>query len=272
MVRSRPTTTPAYKRVAAKVSTSATLASAPMRTSSVPKSARTILGVAAAGFLILVVLIAWAASSGGGSSHSAPASKSSPTMSGHYIRAATNPTSGKSSDDDWHVTPCGDGCVSAATTLGGPAYGQAQLVNGAWTMDAGSDTALCLDGSSVPNAETTHYTRDPYTLAGTTQVTEKFAVCGASSPVSFTNNVQLRHVASRHDAADFAAELRADGISVSANDAQSLATWVCSQRAAGYTSPWLAQHIAYVDHYLYPQGVEIVSGSEYRFCASMQNG
>jgi serine/threonine protein kinase len=57
VVRSRPTTTPAGKRVAAKVSTSATPASAPTGTSSIPKSARTILGVAAAGFLIIAIVV-----------------------------------------------------------------------------------------------------------------------------------------------------------------------------------------------------------------------
>ena len=101
---------------------------------------------------------------------------------------------GKSSDADWYVTSCGDGSASVAGTPDGPAV-RARLVNGRWTMDEEGNAALCLDGSVVPNSETSHCAWDPYTLAGTVQVIEKFAVCGASSPFSFSNTLQLRHVA-----------------------------------------------------------------------------
>jgi hypothetical protein len=87
-------------------------------------------------------------------------------MSGQYIRTETNAEIGLSSDADWYVTSCGDGCASVAGTPGGPAV-QARLVNGRWTMDEEGNAALCLDGSVVPNSETSHYTWDPYTLAGT---------------------------------------------------------------------------------------------------------
>ena len=128
------------------------------------------------------------------SSPTSSSSSSSPTMSGHYIRTETNPRNGMNSDDDWYFTPCGDGCASVALSPGGPTYGRSQLVNGQWTMDA-TDNQSCTDGSTVSDVNTVHYTWDPDTLAGTVQVTQKFAVCGDSAPQSFTNNVQLRQKA-----------------------------------------------------------------------------
>jgi hypothetical protein len=112
-------------------------------------------------------------------------------MSGHYIATETNPSSGKSTTTDWYFTPCGDGCASLAATLGGKAWGQTRLVNGQWTLDD-TGNAVCPDGSKVLNVETTHYTWDANTLAGTAQVTDKWAVCGFAQPISFTNNLQLR--------------------------------------------------------------------------------
>lgn len=115
-------------------------------------------------------------------------------MSGHYIETATDPSSGRSTTSDLYFTPCGDGCAFAATTNGGQPFGQARVVNGQWTMDS-TNQANCADGSRIPNVESTHYTWDPNTLAGTTQVTDKWAVCGFAAPISYTNNIQLRQAA-----------------------------------------------------------------------------
>jgi hypothetical protein len=111
------------------------------------------------------------------------------TMSGHYIRTVTNPTTGQSRTNDWYFTPCGDGCASVVST--GSPLGQARLVNGQWTMDATVDVP-CTDGTVVPRASQNHFTWDPNTLAGTTQVTDTLPVCG--NPVGYqqTNNFQLR--------------------------------------------------------------------------------
>jgi hypothetical protein len=117
-----------------------------------------------------------------------------PTMIGHYIYTSTEPHSGRSATADWYFTPCGDGCASVATTPGGSAFGQERLVNGQWTLDAPAET-VCPDGTKIRNSGTTHYTWDPNTLAGTAQVTEKIATCGATAPESWTNNMQLTKAA-----------------------------------------------------------------------------
>jgi hypothetical protein len=113
-----------------------------------------------------------------------------PTMSGHYIRTDTEPQSGRATTEDWYFTPCGDGCASVAHTSGGQPWGQAHLVNGQWVLVTDGNTK-CQDGTVVPNADDDHYAWDPNTLAGTVQVTEKIATCGATAPISWTNNVQL---------------------------------------------------------------------------------
>jgi hypothetical protein len=51
-----------------------------------------------------------------------------PTMSGHYIMTATS-ESGLTTTSDWYFTSCGDGCASVAGTPGGPAFGQARLLD-----------------------------------------------------------------------------------------------------------------------------------------------
>jgi hypothetical protein len=110
------------------------------------------------------------------------------TMSGHYIETRTAENA-QPITSDWYVTPCGDGCASVVSN--GVALGQAQLVNGQWTMDA-TISASCADGTQVPSALSAHYTWDPNTLAGTTQYTSKVPVCGWSAGYQYTNNIQLR--------------------------------------------------------------------------------
>jgi hypothetical protein len=110
-----------------------------------------------------------------------------PAMSGHYIETQTTPQ-GQTKTNDWYVASCGNGCANVTTrgqTL------QARLVDNQWTMDQ-DNSAACSDGTKVSGAESVHETWDPYTLAGTMQVTDKFPVCGASTPETSTNKVQLK--------------------------------------------------------------------------------
>jgi len=111
------------------------------------------------------------------------------TLSGHYIDTETD-SGGQSDKNDWYFTPCGDGCASVAGTPGGQAFGQAQLVNGQWTM-AITDNAQCADGTNVPNANSAHYTWDPQTFAGTVGVTTLLASCGNPVGNTFTDTIQL---------------------------------------------------------------------------------
>jgi len=115
------------------------------------------------------------------------------TLSGHYIRIETDPQTGQSANEDWYVTPCGDGCVLLASTPDGPAHSQAQLVNGQWTLDSTGGSVACPDGTVVPDAVSDHYTWDPKTLAGTVQVSYQVPACGHPAGYQDTNNIQLRH-------------------------------------------------------------------------------
>lgn len=110
------------------------------------------------------------------------------TMSGHYIWTSTNPQ-GNSSHGDFYFTPCGDGCASVASTPGGPAVGQAKLVNGQWTMD-GTWSYRCGDGTSNPQPY--HDAWDQNTLAGTETITPSASACGAPAGHQQINNLQLR--------------------------------------------------------------------------------
>jgi hypothetical protein len=123
----------------------------------------------------------------------APAfTSATPTMSGHYLKTSTEPSSGKSTAAaDWYFTPCGDGCASLALTPGGQPYAQARLVNGQWAMDMKSD-AFCADASTVPLANAAHYTWDPNTLAGTARDTQLLPACGYPAGYQYTNTIQLR--------------------------------------------------------------------------------
>jgi hypothetical protein len=110
-------------------------------------------------------------------------------MSGHYIETETQP-SGEPSTYDWYFAPCGDGCASVTGGHGGQ-IGQAQLVNGQWTLDVTGATLDCSDGTSTPNALNYHYTWDPDSLAGTVQITQTLPSCGYPVGKQFTSNVQL---------------------------------------------------------------------------------
>jgi hypothetical protein len=120
----------------------------------------------------------------------APAS-AAPEMSGHYIETETA-ASGRSTTNDWYFTPCGDGCASVALK-GAPAFGRAQLVGGQWKIDVTDETAICQDGTKVPNALSAHYTWDPSTLAGTVQTTADAPECGDPAGYQVTDNIQLKH-------------------------------------------------------------------------------
>jgi hypothetical protein len=113
-----------------------------------------------------------------------------PTMSGHYIMAATS-QSGETTTSDWYFTSCGDGCASVASTSGGQAFGQAQLRDGWWTLVWHSD-AFCLSGSSVPGGLSSYDTWDANTLAGTDESgPASTSVCGFGARPRVTQNLQL---------------------------------------------------------------------------------
>lgn len=113
------------------------------------------------------------------------------TMSGHYTWTTTT-SGGWSMSGDYYVTPCGDGCASIATTPGGPAIGQARVVDGQWTMD-GSWPVRCADGSPGPR-EPYHDTWDPNTLEGTSTYIYNVPACGHPQGYSQTIHLQLRQV------------------------------------------------------------------------------
>ena len=119
----------------------------------------------------------------------APAS-AAPEMSGHYIETETS-ANGRTTTDHWYFTPCGDGCESVAPK-GAKAFGQAHLVGGQWVLDVTGETAMCEDGTQVPNALSAHYTWDPNSLAGTVQTTADAAECGDPAGYQVTDNIQLR--------------------------------------------------------------------------------
>ena len=70
----------------------------------------------------------------------APVSTADP-LNGHYIETETYPD-GHQVHSDWFITPCGDGCASIKEV------GQANLVNGQWTLD-GKGGVSCEEGGDV---------------------------------------------------------------------------------------------------------------------------
>jgi hypothetical protein len=78
-----------------------------------------------------------------------PAS-AAPEMSGHYTETETA-ASDRSTTNHWYFAPCGDGCASVALK-GAKAFGRAQVVGGQWTLDVTGETAMCQDGTQVPDA------------------------------------------------------------------------------------------------------------------------
>jgi hypothetical protein len=112
----------------------------------------------------------------------APISAADP-LNGHYIETETYPD-GHQVHSDWYITPCGDGCASIAD------LGQANLVNGQWTLD-GTGGVSCEEGGDVPHAIGFHYSWDPNTLAGNVGITNNVQACGNPKGYTETNNLQL---------------------------------------------------------------------------------
>lgn len=111
------------------------------------------------------------------------------TMSGHYTWTSTN-RNGQSTSGDYYFTPCGDGCASVSSTSGGPAVGQARLVDGQWTLD-GTWAVSCPDGTSAGEPVAYHDTWDPNTLAGTDTLTSSASGCGNRAGGQQINTLQL---------------------------------------------------------------------------------
>jgi hypothetical protein len=118
-----------------------------------------------------------------------PAS-AAPEMSGHYTETETA-ASDRSTTNHWYFAPCGDGCASVALK-GAKAFGRAQVVGGQWTLDVTGETAMCQDGTQVPDALSAHYTWDPSTLAGAVQTTADAPECGDPAGYQVTDKIQLR--------------------------------------------------------------------------------
>ena len=120
----------------------------------------------------------------------APATAAPEMNSGHYKETETD-AGGRSTTDDWYISPCGDGCASVAHK-GAKAFGQAKVVGGQWTLDVTGETAMCPDGTQVPSALSAHYTWDPKTLAGSVQTTADAPECGDPAGFQATDTIQLR--------------------------------------------------------------------------------
>ena len=148
-----------------------------------------------------------AAACAGEKPNPAPAPSSSPssitsgtpahTMSGHYVKTETN-SAGHAVEDDWYVTPCGDGCVNVnmvGRNGGNQTSSQARFINGQWAMDVTNLADICIDGNRDPAVvASAHYSWDPNTLAGTGQVTYNTTErCGQSGmQTNYTDTIQLR--------------------------------------------------------------------------------
>ena len=113
----------------------------------------------------------------------APVSTADP-LNGHYIETETYPD-GHQVHSDWYITPCGDGCATIKD------LGQANLVNGQWTLD-GKGGVSCEEGGDVHDAINYHYTWDPNTLDGTTQITNNVQACGNPPGYQETNKLHLQ--------------------------------------------------------------------------------
>ena len=120
----------------------------------------------------------------------ASATATDQTLDGHYIETMTT-TDGNSVSIDLFFTPCGDGCASVASTLGGQVWGHAKLVNGQWTMD-GLTNLTCPDGTKIANGGSYHDMWDPNTLAGVDEITWIVTGCGNAVGTLGTNSLQLK--------------------------------------------------------------------------------
>ena len=114
--------------------------------------------IIARGIFTVAVLVGWLAVGSAGTARAAP------SMSGHYVSTVTS-ESGETTTSDWYFSPCGEGCASVANTPGGPAFGNARMSNGQWTLVWHSD-AFCPGGSRVPGVYVSYATWDPNTFAG----------------------------------------------------------------------------------------------------------
>ncbi|WP_155770059.1 hypothetical protein [Mycobacterium asiaticum] len=134
-----------------------------------------------------VVVVVWLAIGSAGTAFAAPA------LSGHYVATVTS-ASGETTDSDWYFTPCGDGCASVANAPGGPAFGNARLVNGQWTLVWHSD-AFCPGGSRVPGVYVSYASWDPVTLEGKDDSGIDTPICGSGGrPPRVTQHLQLTQV------------------------------------------------------------------------------
>jgi hypothetical protein len=129
-------------------------------------------GVAASAMLASLALVV-----------TAPVSTADP-LNGHYIETETYPD-GHQVHSDWFITPCGDGCASIKE------LGQANLVNGQWTLD-GKGGVSCEEGGDVHDAINFHYSWDPNTLDGTVQITNNVQACGNPPGYTETNKLHLQ--------------------------------------------------------------------------------
>lgn len=123
------------------------------------------------GIVSVVVSAGWLAVGSAGIASAAPA------MSGHYVSIVTS-GSGEVTTSDWYFTPCGEGCASVANSPGGPAFGEARMFDGQWTLAWHSD-AFCSSGTRVPGAYASYATWDPNTLAGKNESGITKPICGS---------------------------------------------------------------------------------------------
>jgi hypothetical protein len=116
-----------------------------------------------------------------------------PAFSGHYTMTNTNPDDGYRFTEEWDVTPCGYACVDI--TMKG-FTDEAHLVGGFWKWDAPHVTAMCRDGSKVPDAGNAHTEIDATLLRGTSHMTWTKACPGENVSDPNTNNIVLTRAAS----------------------------------------------------------------------------
>jgi hypothetical protein len=140
--------------------------------------------IVARGIITVAVLVGWLTVGPAGTAWAAP------SMSGHYISTVTS-ESGETTTSDWYFSPCGEGCASVANTPGGPAFGNARMFNGQWTLVWHSD-AFCPGGSRVPGVYVSYATWDPNTLAGKDDSGIDTPICGSGGrPPRVTQQLQL---------------------------------------------------------------------------------
>ena len=111
----------------------------------------------------------------------APMSAADP-LNGHYIETETYP--------DGHQCTTTGTSLPAVTAASIRDLGQANLVDGQWTLD-GNGGVTCEQGGDIPNAIDYHYSWDPNSLAGTVKITNNEQACGNPKGYQETNQLQL---------------------------------------------------------------------------------